>query len=239
MSEKTKKWLVLAGLMVICVVLVIGIRMRLYKEDISDYRFETNTEEQNENDDREQNIAKNTTEAPEPSGGTKPTGVPQPTKGARPSEGVKPTEGVEPTEEAKPTKEINPTEVAKPTDEVQPTEEAKPTEASVVDIGSINPDDVQELQPKPEKEQDPMPTGTPALAEGTDLTDPDIKPVYQEDTTVEEAKKPVDEEEPKMGDMKDGYMYVLGFGWVPYEGEGEGTYAEDMYENGNKIGIMD
>lgn len=227
MSEKTKKWLVLAGLMVICVVLVVGIRMRLYKEDISDYRFENNTEEQNENDVREQNIAKNTTEAPEPSGGTKPTGVPQPTKGARPSEGVKPTEEVEPTEEAKPMKEIN------------PTEEAKPTEASVVDIGSINPDDVQELQPKPEKEQAPMPTGTPALAEGTDLTDPDIKPVYQEDTTVEEAKKPVDEEEPKMGDMKDGYMYVLGFGWVPYEGEGEGTYAEDMYENGNKIGIMD
>ena len=23
------------------------------------------------------------------------------------------------------------------------------------------------------------------------------------------------------------------------EGEGSGTYADDMYENGNKIGIMD
>lgn len=208
MSEKTKKWLVLAGLSALCVVLAVGIRMRLYKEDIPEDDFSIKSE-QNQTEDMEQNIAKNPTTAPEPSRGTEPTDVPEPTGEA------------EPTEKAK------------------PTEEAKPTEAPIIDIGGINPDDVQELQPKQEKEQIPMPTGTPELAEGTDLTDPTKKPAYQEETTIVEAKKPADEEEPKMGDIKDGYMYVLGFGWVPYEGEGHGTYADDMYENGNKIGIMD
>ena len=44
---------------------------------------------------------------------------------------------------------------------------------------------------------------------------------------------------PKTGDTKDGMVYVEGFGWITDEGEGSGTYADDMYENGNKIGIMD
>ncbi|MFR3367923.1 MAG: DUF6550 family protein [Gallintestinimicrobium sp.] len=31
-----------------------------------------------------------------------------------------------------------------------------------------------------------------------------------------------------------------GFGWVENEGGGSsGTVAQDMYENGNKIGVMD
>ena len=51
---------------------------------------------------------------------------------------------------------------------------------------------------------------------------------------------PTENQMPKTGDIKDGMMYVEGFGWVPYEGGGgEGIYADDMYENGNKIGIMD
>ena len=34
-------------------------------------------------------------------------------------------------------------------------------------------------------------------------------------------------------------VYVEGFGWLPDEGAGSGTNADDMYENGNKVGIMD
>ena len=34
-------------------------------------------------------------------------------------------------------------------------------------------------------------------------------------------------------------VYVEGFGWIKDEGAGSGIYAGDMYENGNKIGIMD
>lgn len=48
--------------------------------------------------------------------------------------------------------------------------------------------------------------------------------------------------EPKMGDTRiiDGkrQSYFLGFGWVDDMGENECTFAEDMYENGNKIGSM-
>lgn len=46
--------------------------------------------------------------------------------------------------------------------------------------------------------------------------------------------------EPQAGDTKDGQIYVPGFGWVEnHGGGGSGTTAEDMYENGNKIGSMD
>ena len=45
---------------------------------------------------------------------------------------------------------------------------------------------------------------------------------------------------PQNGEVKDGKIYIEGFGWVDYEGGGtSGTQADDIYENGNKIGIMD
>lgn len=45
---------------------------------------------------------------------------------------------------------------------------------------------------------------------------------------------------PQNGEIKDGKIYIEGFGWVDYEGGGtSGTQADDIYENGNKIGIMD
>lgn len=82
-----------------------------------------------------------------------------------------------------------------------------------------------------------------------DLTDPTKKPDGEK---VEEPPKNIDhdkvekpeeppkkKDEPQGGDKKDGKMFVPGFGWIDDIGEGEGTKAEDMYENGNKIGNMD
>ena len=40
--------------------------------------------------------------------------------------------------------------------------------------------------------------------------------------------------EPPSGDM----VYVEGFGWIESQGPNHVEYAEDIYENGNKIGIM-
>ena len=40
--------------------------------------------------------------------------------------------------------------------------------------------------------------------------------------------------EPPSGDM----VYVEGFGWIESQGPNHVEYAEDMYENGNKIGVM-
>ena len=36
----------------------------------------------------------------------------------------------------------------------------------------------------------------------------------------------------------DNMVYVPGFGWLESQGPNHVEYAEDMYENGNKIGIM-
>lgn len=36
------------------------------------------------------------------------------------------------------------------------------------------------------------------------------------------------------GDM----VYVEGFGWLEYQGPNHCEYGADIYENGNKIGIM-
>ena len=33
-------------------------------------------------------------------------------------------------------------------------------------------------------------------------------------------------------------VYVPGFGWIENQGSNQATYAKDMHENGNKIGIM-
>ena len=48
------------------------------------------------------------------------------------------------------------------------------------------------------------------------------------------------QEEPQAGDTDGGQIFIPGFGWVENEGGGSsGTVAQDMYENGNKIGVMD
>lgn len=98
----------------------------------------------------------------------------------------------------------------------------------------------QEIQPDPEKTEDEKPQEPPVLAEDADVTNPDTKPAYEEEPEKkpENPTPPVDDT-PKTGDTKDGMVYVEGFGWLPDEGAGSGTAADDMYENGNKVGIMD
>lgn len=79
------------------------------------------------------------------------------------------------------------------------------------------------------------------------LTDPTQKPNGEKvESSREEIEEVIQEapitetnSEPQGGDKKDGQIYLPGFGWVKDEGGGgEGTVAEDMYENGNKIGDM-
>ena len=91
---------------------------------------------------------------------------------------------------------------------------------------------------------------------GTDQTiqaDIPEKPAYTEEQLTDPTQKPNGEkidppkkdesdsnQKPQGGDTKDGQIYLPGFGWVKDEGGGgEGTTADDMYENGNKIGEMD
>ena len=52
-------------------------------------------------------------------------------------------------------------------------------------------------------------------------------------TQSESAPEPIANDN-ELADM----VYVPGFGWIRSEGPNHVEYAEDMYENGNKIGIM-
>lgn len=66
-----------------------------------------------------------------------------------------------------------------------------------------------------------------------------VTPVEHDKVTKPESSTP--SSTPKAGDKNEkGQVWFPGFGWVDDEGGGaSGTKAEDMYENGNKIGIMD
>ena len=127
------------------------------------------------------------------------------------------------------------------TTDVSETEnqEAEPKESLVIEAEAATSvsDTEQEIQETPEKTEAEKPSEPPALSEGTATDQPDTPPSYEEEKQEEPA--PAENQTPKTGDTKDGMVYVEGFGWITDEGEGSGTYADDMYENGNKIGIMD
>lgn len=101
-------------------------------------------------------------------------------------------------------------------------------------VETETPEPVQAESTEAETEK---PSEPPALSEGTATDQPDTPPSYEEEKQEEPA--PAENQTPKTGDTKDGMVYVEGFGWITDEGEGSGIYADDMYENGNKIGIMD
>lgn len=99
----------------------------------------------------------------------------------------------------------------------------------------------QKLQPDPVKPEAPE---NPKTADGTDRTpssdknhdftpeSPDAPPVYRPEDT---EKKPTPPPESK----PQGSGGLPGFDNVPDGGANQVTNADDMYENGNKIGDMD
>ena len=66
-------------------------------------------------------------------------------------------------------------------------------------------------------------------------------PAPAAENQAEPAPEPPALPEPEIeaiGDNSADMVYVPGFGWIESQGPNQATYAEDMYENGNKIGIM-
>ena len=100
-------------------------------------------------------------------------------------------------------------------EEVISPEEEK-TEATLPEL-------VEEADIVPE----PSPAQTPPVSE---------VPVLPEQDAI-----PQQEPEPNQASTDsapDNMVYVPGFGWVESQGPNHAEYAEDMYENGNKIGSM-
>ena len=56
----------------------------------------------------------------------------------------------------------------------------------------------------------------------------------KQDATPQQEPEPAPAPDGEPGNM----VYVPGFGWIESQGPNHAEYAEDMYENGNKIGIM-
>lgn len=82
--------------------------------------------------------------------------------------------------------------------------------------------------PAPEIEDEPVAEQKSAPPTQAGLTP--VQPAQLEPKTAPESIANDNE----LADM----VYVPGFGWIESQGPNQVEYAEDMYENGNKIGIM-
>lgn len=83
-----------------------------------------------------------------------------------------------------------------------------------------------ETEKQPEAEQEPMPPTKPEP--GSALVPP-----------TQPKSEPIPEMEPEASnDSSEDKVYVPGFGWIESQGPNHVEYAEDMYENGNKIGSI-
>ena len=91
----------------------------------------------------------------------------------------------------------------------------------------------QEAAPEPES----VPAETSAAPEVQPTPEPELVMEATHDVVPEQtAEQPTTQEaiESQSGDM----VYVPGFGWIENQGPNHVGYAENMYENGNKIGSM-
>ena len=85
---------------------------------------------------------------------------------------------------------------------------------------------LSELIEKADIVPDPSPAQTPPASE--------VPVPPEQNATPQQEPEPA----PTPNSVSDNMVYVPGFGWIESQGPNHMEYAEDMYENGNKIGIM-
>ena len=83
-----------------------------------------------------------------------------------------------------------------------------------------------ELVEKADIVPEPSPAQTPPES--------DVPAPPEQDATPPQEPEPTPTPDSEPNNM----VYVPGFGWIESQGPNHVEYAEDMYENGNKIGIM-
>lgn len=98
----------------------------------------------------------------------------------------------------------------------------------------------QSIQPevtKPAEPEDTVKTNPTQKPDGAKVETP---PVPVEHDAVETPTEPTAApDQPQAGDVQDGKTYLPGFGYIENSGDNQENHADDMYENGNKIGVMD
>lgn len=158
--------------------------------------------------------------------------------------------------------EIEVTTEVKPTTEkkeitVAPTTESRETEMETLPSQTDQPEQSIQTEPTkpaaPSEEQKKNPQQKPSGETVAEVT------AVKHEEAIPETAPPVVEEVPEtaaaelaetspatdsaknsetQGGNANAGIYVPGFGWVEGNGDSYGTTLEDMYENGNKIGIM-
>ena len=98
--------------------------------------------------------------------------------------------------------------------------------------------EMPEAESDPEVTAEEMSAPTPEIEKQFEAEQKSAPPMQTEPAPVhptqsESAPEPIANDN-ELADM----VYVPGFGWMRSEGPNHVEYAEDMYENGNKIGIM-
>lgn len=110
-----------------------------------------------------------------------------------------------------------------------PEPEPEPAAVAVQEKEPLEPMTAESTAP-PAPEQKPEPVAVVEQAPEPTVPEQEYEP--ESKITQEPAESEVSTEQ--RGDM----VYVPGFGWLESQGPNRVEYAEDMYENGNKIGIM-
>lgn len=211
LTEKTKRHLAAGGGILACIALAAAISLQFKKEPAGEGSVAESSRQETE-------IFVNPSGVTESRGEETPEGEPEAGKEAMAESKTEET-GI----------------VIRPNTSTENTEQA-------VDARPAQTDQTeQSIQPEPTKPETP---------DEETLKNPAVKPdgtkVEGEPEAVEHdaVERPAETEStagtPQAGDTSGNQIYVPGFGWVEnHGGGGSGTVAEDMYENGNKIGIMD
>ena len=100
--------------------------------------------------------------------------------------------------------------------------------------------EVPETEPTQEVAFQEPATPAPEMEKQAEAEQESIPPAQPEPTQVPPTQpepEPTPEPEASDSNLED-MVYVEGFGWIESQGPNQVEYAEDMYENGNKIGSM-
>ena len=98
--------------------------------------------------------------------------------------------------------------------------------------------EMPEAESAPEVAAKELPTPAPEIEKQFEAEQKSAPPTQTAPTPVQPAQ-PESAPEPIANDNElADTVYVPGFGWIQSEGPNHVEYAEDMYENGNKIGTM-